>query len=47
MEKETDPLDDLTRIMTQFKVLDVDLAPIIESRRKGMDALVASKKGRI
>jgi phasin family protein len=44
MEKDTDPLDDLTRLMTQFKVPGVDLAPIIESRRKDMEALVASNR---
>jgi hypothetical protein len=44
IHEETDPIHDLTRLMTEFKVPGVDLAPIIESRRKDMEALVASNR---
>ena len=44
MEQETDPIKDITKVMSHFKVPGVDLAPIIESRRKDIEALVASNK---
>jgi len=45
METETNnPFADVGRMIQQFKVPGLDMAPIIESRRKDMEALVEANK---
>lgn len=44
MATETNPFDDVTKLIQQFKVPGLDMAPIIESRRKDMEALVEANK---
>jgi len=45
METETNnPFADVGRMIQQFKVPGLDMAPIIESRRKDMEALVDANK---
>jgi phasin family protein len=44
MATETNPFDDVTKMIQQFKVPGLDMAPIIESRRKDMEALVEANK---
>lgn len=39
------PFGDVTRLMEQFKVPGLDMAPILASRKKDMDALIAANKG--
>ena len=43
-ETNTNPFGDLTKMVEQFKVPGLDMAPIIEARRKDMDALVEANK---
>jgi len=44
MKTEPNAFSDLTKIMQQFKVTGLDITPIIESRRKDMEALVEANK---
>lgn len=44
MANDTNPFGDMTKMMQQFKVPGLDMAPIIESRRKDMEALVEANK---
>ena len=44
MANDTNPFADMTKMMQQFKVPGLDMAPIIESRRKDMEALVEANK---
>lgn len=44
MKTEPNAFSDLTKIMQQFKVTGLDMTPIIESRRKDMEALVEANK---
>ena len=44
MANTTNPLGDVTKMLQQFKVPGLDMAPIIESRRKDMDALMEAYK---
>jgi phasin family protein len=45
METETNnPFADVSRMIQQFNVPGLDMAPIIESRRKDMEALVEANK---
>jgi phasin family protein len=45
METETNnPFADVSKLIQQFKVPGLDMAPIIESRRKDMEALVEANK---
>jgi hypothetical protein len=45
METETTtPFADVTKLIQQFKVPGLDMAQIIESRRKDMEALVEANK---
>jgi phasin family protein len=44
MATETNPLAEMTRMMQEFKVPGLDMAPIIESRRKDMTALVEASE---
>ena len=44
MATESNPFGDVTRLMQQFKVPGLDMAPIIESRRKDMEAIVEANK---
>ena len=44
MANETNPFGDFTKMIQQFKVPGFDVAPIIESRRKDMEALVQANK---
>ena len=41
---DANPLGDLTKMFEQFKLPGVDMAPIIESRRKDIEALVEANK---
>ena len=43
-ETNTNPFGDLTKMVEQFKVPGLDMAPIIEARRKDMDALIEANK---
>jgi len=40
MTKQTQPFGDVTAMMTQFKMPGIDMAAILESRRKDIQALV-------
>jgi phasin family protein len=44
MANPSNPFGDLTAMMQQFKIPGLDIAPIIESRRKDMEALVEANK---
>jgi len=44
MSSPVNPFADLQTLMTQFSVPGVDLAALIESRRKDIDALVAANQ---
>jgi hypothetical protein len=44
MATETNPLAEMTRMMQEFKVPGLGMAPIIESRRKDMTALVEASE---
>ncbi|MFM0295578.1 TIGR01841 family phasin [Paraburkholderia sp. RL17-383-BIF-A] len=44
MATETNPIADMTRMMQEFKIPGFDMAPIIESRRKDMAALVEASE---
>lgn len=44
MANENNPFVDLTKMLEQFKVPGFDMAPIIESQRKDMEALVEANK---
>jgi len=41
---QANPFGDLTKMIEQFKVPGVDMSAIVESRRKDMDALIATNK---
>src|SRR4051812_38879402 len=47
MSSPINPFLDLQTLMTQFSVPGVDLAAVIESRRKDIDALVAANQSAI
>ena len=42
--EQTNPFGDLTKMLEQFKVPGVDMSAIVESRRKDMEALIATNK---
>ncbi len=44
MATESNPFGDMTKLMQQFNVPGLDMAPIIESRRKDMEAIVEANK---
>lgn len=44
MANDTNPFGDMTTMMQQFKVPGLDMAPIMESRRKDMEALTEANK---
>jgi phasin family protein len=44
MADKQNPLDDMTKFMGQFKLPGVDMAAIIEARRKDIEALVEANK---
>ncbi|GAB7546870.1 hypothetical protein CS8_065600 [Cupriavidus sp. 8B] len=44
MTTETNPFADVTKMIQQFKIPGLDMSPIIESRRKDMEALAESNK---
>src|SRR3954466_11405543 len=44
MSSPLNPFADLQTLMTQFSVPGIDLAAVIESRRKDIDALVAANQ---
>ncbi len=44
MANDTNPFGDMTKMIQQFKVPGLDMAPIIESRRKDMEALMEAYK---
>lgn len=44
MTNAINPFGDLSKIVEKFKVPGFDMAPIIESRRKDMEALVEANK---
>ena len=44
MANDTYPFGDMSEMMKQFKVPGLDMAPIIESRRKDMEALMEANK---
>ncbi len=44
MAYETNPFGDMTKMIEQFKVPGLDMASIIESRRKDMEALIEANK---
>ena len=44
MANDTNPFGDMTKMFQQFKVPGLDMEPIIESRRKDMEALVEANK---
>ena len=44
MANDNNPFSDMTKMMEQFKIPGLDMAPIIESRRKDMEALVEANK---
>ena len=44
MANETNPFGDVTKMFEQFKVPGLDMAQIIESRRKDMEALTEANK---
>ena len=41
---ENNPFGDITQMMQKFSIPGMDMAPIMESRRKDMEALVAANK---
>ena len=47
MSSPINPFLDLQTMMSQFSIQGVDLASVVESRRKDIDALVAAKRRRI
>ena len=47
MSSPINPFLDLQTLMTQFSVPGVDLASVIESRRKDIDALVAANQAAV
>src|SRR4051794_40460924 len=44
---DTNPIGDLTKMFEQFKLPGLDMAPIIESRRKDIEALVEANKAAV
>ena len=44
MTSETSPFGDIAKMMEQFKLPGIDMAAIIESRRKDIEALVEANK---
>ena len=44
MASDANPFGDMSELIQQFKVPGLDMAPIIESRRKDMDALIEANK---
>ena len=42
--EQANPFGELTRMFEQFKLPGVDMSAIVESRRKDMDALIATNK---
>ena len=44
MASETNPFENVAKMIQQFKVPGLDMAPIIESRRKDVEALVEANK---
>ena len=44
MAIETNPFADMTKMMQEFKVPGLDMAPVIESRSKDMKALVEANR---
>jgi phasin family protein len=44
MADQTNPFDDLTKMLEQFKVPGVDMSAIVESRRKDIEAIVEANK---
>ena len=44
MANEANPFADVTKMIEQFKFPGLDMAPIIESRRKDMEAMVQANK---
>ena len=44
METETNPFGDMKKMLEQFKMPGVDMAAIVEARRKDVEALVEANK---
>lgn len=44
MTKTTNPFEELTKMMEQFKLPGVDMSAIVEARRKDVEALVEANK---
>lgn len=44
---EANPFGDLTKMFEQFKLRGLDMAPIIESRRKDIEALVEANRATV
>lgn len=44
MANDTNLFGDMTKMIQQFKVPGLDMAPIVESRRKDMEALIEANK---
>ena len=44
MAKDSNPFGDVTKMIEQFKLPGVDLAAIVEARRKDIEALVEANK---
>ncbi len=42
MTKQTQPFGDVTAMMTQFKMPGIDMAAIVETQRKDIEALIAA-----
>ena len=44
MAKDSNPFDDVTKLIEQFKLPGVDMSAIVEARRKDIEALVKANK---
>jgi hypothetical protein len=47
MANDSNPLGDITTMMSQFKMPGIDMASIIEARRKDIEALVEANKAAV
>ena len=44
MASDTNPFGDISKVLQQFSIPGMDMAPIMQARRKDMEALVAANK---
>ena len=44
MANDTNPFGDISKVLQQFSIPGMDMAPIMQARRKDMEALVAANK---